>query len=113
MQELLESPGFLAFVGTIFGASGLKLVEHWLGRAKEKALEARTARDELRKEIEGLRVQLEKADEDERAIREEVDMWKSKYYDLRDEKQKVVTELTITVEKLKSLETALERERGK
>lgn len=113
MRELLESPGFLAFVGTVFGASGLKLVEHWLGRAKEKALEARTARDELRKEIDALRAQLEKADEDERAIRAEVDAWREKYYNLRDEKQKVVTDLTITVDKLRSLETALERERDK
>jgi len=110
MRELLESPGFLAFIGTIFGASGLKLVEHWLGRAKEKALEQRTARDELRKEIDGLRLQLEKADESEALLRTQIDEWKSKYYDLRDEKQKVVTDLTIAVERLKNLEARLERE---
>lgn len=113
MRELFESPGFLAFVGTIFGASGLKFVEHWLGRAKEKALEHRNAREELRKDIESLRLQLKEAEEAENALRGEVDKWKAMYYDLRDEKQKAVTELTITLERLKMLELRLEKESEK
>ena len=109
MQTLLESPGVLALIGTLFGASGLKVVEHWLGKAKTKAADQQAMRDELRKEIDGLRAELQHADDAERALRNEVDSWREKYYNLRDEKQKVVTELTIAIERLKMLEPRVDK----
>lgn len=91
-------------MGTLFGSAGLKMVEHWLGRARTRAADAATIREELRKEIDGLRVQLEKADAEEKRLEGLLDDWKNQYYDLRDEKQKVVTELAIITERLKVLE---------
>lgn len=107
MSDLFNNAGFVALMGTIFGGAGLKIIESWLGRQKERATEAQSMRDELRKEIESLRTQLDKADEEEKRLEAQVEEWRGKYYDLRDEKQKVVTELTITLERLKLLEKRL------
>lgn len=102
MQDLLNNPGFIALVGTLFGGAGLKVIENRLGKAKERAAEALTMREELRKEIDGLRQQLQKADAEEQRLEGLVEEWRAKYYDLRDEKQRVVTELTILQSRLKA-----------
>lgn len=91
-------------MGTIFGGAGLKFTEAWLGRAKDRATEDKSMREELRKDIESLRSQLEKADAEEARLQGLIDEWKEKYYVLREEKQNVVTELTITLDRLKNLE---------
>lgn len=110
MQELLNNPGFIALTGTLFGGAGLKIIETWLGRAKERATEAKSMREELRKEIDSLREQLDKADAEEKRLESMVEEWRAKYYDLRDEHQKVVTELTIKLDRLKALEARVDRE---
>lgn len=107
MRDLLSNPGFVALVGTLFGSAGLKVVEHWLGRARTKAAESASYREELRKEIESLRAQLEKADGEELRLQGVLDEWKTKWYDLRDEKQQALTELTILKERLAALEAKL------
>lgn len=109
MRELLNNDGFVALLGTIFGGAGLKIIESWLGRVKERATEAASMREELRREIESLRAQLIQADGEELRLEGLVEEWRQKYYDLRDEKQKVVTDLTITLDKLKILESRLEQ----
>jgi chromosome segregation ATPase len=98
-------------MGTIFGGAGLKIIESWLGRAKERTDQGAAIREELRKEIEGLREQLNRADIEEQRLEKMVDEWRAKYYDLRDEKQKVVTELTIVMERLKAYERAIADQR--
>lgn len=112
MKDLLNNPGFIALVGTIFGGAGLKIIESWLGKAKERATEAANIRNELRTEIDSLRKQLERADAEEKRLEGLVEDWRAKYYDLRDEKQRVVTELTITLDRLKALESRLDGPRG-
>lgn len=112
MQDLLDNAGFVALMGTIFGGAGLKVIEHWLGKQKERSAEAQTIRDELRKEIDGLRAQLERADAEEKRLEVLVEEWRAKYYDLRDEKQKVVTELTIVMERLKAYEKRMDTSAG-
>jgi chromosome segregation ATPase len=107
MHDLLNNTGFVALVGTLFGGAGLKLIESWLGRAKERSTEAQSIRDELRKDIEGLRIQLEHAEIEEKRLETLVEEWRARYYDLRDEKTKVITELTITLERIKALEQRL------
>jgi chromosome segregation ATPase len=107
MTDLFNNAGFVALAGTIFGGAGLKLVESWLGRAKERANEAASIREELRKEIDNLRSQLEKADAEEQRLEGLIEEWRSKYYDLRDEKQQVVTELTILKERLLAYEKSI------
>lgn len=109
MKELLNNPGFVALLGTLFGGAGLKIVETWLGKAKQRQDAGAAIRAELRLEIEGLRSQLEKARFEEQRLEALVDKWQGAYYDLRDEKQKVVTELTITLSKLRELQQRLEK----
>lgn len=107
MRDLLDNPGFIALMGTIFGGAGLKVIESWLGKAKERATEASTMREELRKEIDSLRVLLDKADVEEKRLESLIEDWRSKYYDLRDEKQQVVTELTILKDRLLAYEKSI------
>lgn len=107
MSELFNNAGFVALMGTIFGGAGLKIIESWLGRAKERATEAQTMREELRKEIENLRQQLTDSDAEEKRLEAQIEEWRSKYYDLRDEKQQVVTELTILKDRLLAYEKSI------
>ena len=104
MKELFNNAGFVALLGTLLGGAGLKIIETWLGRAKERASEAASMREELRKEIADLRAQLQAAAEEERRLEAQVDDWKQKYWDLRDEKQKAVTDLTIALERIKAVD---------
>ncbi len=101
MRDLLSNPGFIALMGTLFGGAGLKLVEQYLGKAKQKQDAGAAIRAELRIEIDSLRKQLVEASAEEQRLEAQIEEWRSKYYDLRDDKQKVVTELTIALNKLK------------
>ena len=107
MADLFNNPGFVALMGTIFGGAGLKVIESWLGKAKERAAENATIRDELRKDIDNLRAQLAAADEEEKRLEAQIEEWRGKYYDLRDEKQQVVTELTILKDRLLAYEKSI------
>lgn len=104
MGSLLSNPGLIALIGTLFGGVGLKLIESWLGRAKAKQDAGAAMRAELRLEIDGLRAQLQAASTEEQRLEAEVERWRGLYYDLRDEKQRVVTELQIVMERLKALD---------
>lgn len=109
VQDLLNNSAFVALVGTIFGGAGLKLIEHYLGKAKERASEQATMRDELRKEINDLRAQVNSAKEEERRLEGLLEVRTREYYDLRDEKQKVVTELSIIKAELDMLQKRFSR----
>lgn len=108
MRELFNNDGFIALLAAVFGGAGLKVIEYYLAKAKERSTYSAHVREELRREIDGLRAQLDKAAAEENRLEGLVEEWRAKYYDLRDEKQKVVTELTITLERLKSLEKRLD-----
>lgn len=105
MQELLNNSAFVALLGTIFGGAGLKLVESWLGKAKERAASEAGMREELRKEIQSLRDRLDRAAEEEKRLEALIDKWRGDYYNLRDEHQSTVTELTILKSRLEMLQT--------
>jgi chromosome segregation ATPase len=107
MSELFNNPGFVALMGTIFGGAGLKVIESWLGKAKERAAENASIREELRKDIDNLRQQLNEAGEEEKRLEAQIEEWRGKYYDLRDEKQQVVTELTILKDRLLAYEKSI------
>lgn len=108
MQNLFNNAGFVALMGTVFGGAGLKIVESWIGRAKERADAGSEMRNELRRDIEGLRKQLENGEAEQRRLESLVEEWRAKYYDLLGEKQKVVTELTLVMDRLKGFEKALD-----
>lgn len=92
---------WIILVGTLFGGAGLKIVEAWLSKSKEKDAQGSQIRDELRQEITSLREQLTKSKEEEARLEAEIELWRSKYYDLRDVYSKAQTELFMAVEKLK------------
>jgi len=78
MESLFSEPAFLALVGTIFGGAGLKMVESFLNRSKTQTDVAAQIRSELRTDVQALRDEIRK-------VEQELDMWKSKYYDLLDQ----------------------------
>lgn len=108
MGDLLNNNALVALLGTVFGGAGLKIIEHFLNKAREKFQQSAAIRDELRTEISSLRSQLAIADEEEKRLEALVEEWRGKYYDLRDEKQKVLTELTIALDRLKMYERRLD-----
>lgn len=88
-------PAWIALIGTLFGGVVLKLTEHWLGRTKTAADDAKSMREELRSQITSQKEEI-------KSLEDEVNEWRSKYYDLRDSYIRVQTELTIALEKIKS-----------
>jgi hypothetical protein len=70
--------GWVALFGTLFGASGLKLIEAWLNKPKERRDDEAEFRKELRSDVTELRNELRK-------VENELDMWREKYYTLMDE----------------------------
>jgi len=88
-------PAVIALIGTLFGGVVLKFAEHWLGKAKTSSDDAKQIREELRTQIVSQKDEIN-------ALEDEVNEWRSKYYDLRDSYIKVQTELQIALEKIKS-----------
>jgi predicted nucleic acid-binding Zn-ribbon protein len=80
------SEGWLALFGALLGGSGLKILEAWLNRSKVKEDSATELRNELRKEVRGLRDEL-------RTVEDELDKWRGKYYELMDEFMKAKNDL--------------------
>lgn len=71
-------PALIALIGTLFGGVVLKVVESLLNRGKTQSDVAAQIRTELRTDIQALRDEIRK-------VETELDMWKSKYYDLLDQ----------------------------
>lgn len=103
-MELLSNPVFLALVGTLFGSAGLKVIEHWLSRAKSKEDSASKMRDELRQEIDRkakdyageldrLRVEINRLDSEKDDIEKQLDAWREKYWALMEENYQIKAEL--------------------
>ena len=87
-------PAWIALIGTLFGGVVLKVSEHWLGRNKTNSDDAKAIREELRSQITSQKEEI-------RQLEDEVNEWRSKYYDLRDSYVKIQTELTLALEKIK------------
>lgn len=81
---------WLALLGALLGGSGLKIVEYWLNRSKVKEDAASQMRTELRNDIKGLREEL-------RAVEDELDKWRGKYYELMDEFMKAKGDLAVAL----------------
>lgn len=63
-----------ALIGAILGGSGLKLIEWWLSRSKEKDNSAKEFRQELRTDLTEVKRELDR-------VEAELDAWRDKYYD--------------------------------
>lgn len=66
---------WIALIGTIFGGAGLKVIEGVLTKGSKKVDAATAMREELRKESTALKEEL-------RAVENELDSWKVKYFEL-------------------------------
>lgn len=88
MFGLELSPGLIALIGTIFGGAGLKIIESYLSRSARQKDDAKEIRDELRLSITELR---QENTELERAV----ERWRTDYYEMRDEKIRMETQLAI------------------
>lgn len=108
MPDISVDGAWLAVIGTIFGGAGLKIIEAWLGKAKQRQDHGAEIREELRKEVIGLREELAKAKVEELRLETEVEAWRSKYYDQFVTITEKTTELTLAAEKIAALQTALE-----
>lgn len=87
-------PAWIALIGTLFGGVFLKVTEAWLGRTKSAADDAKAIREELRSQITSQKDEI-------KHLEDEVNEWRSKYYDLRDSYIQVKTELQLSLEQIK------------
>ena len=65
----------LTFLGTVFAGTGLKWLEGWLRKNKDKDDTATNLRNELRLELVAMKADIQKTED-------ELDEWKAKYYEV-------------------------------
>lgn len=96
-MELLANPVFLALMGTLFGSAGLKIIEHWLSRAKSREDTAAKMRDELRLEIErkskDYAADIDRVRAELNETEKQLDALREKYWALMAENYQVKAEL--------------------
>lgn len=103
-MEILTNPVFLALVGTLFGSAGLKVIEHWLSRAKTREDVASTLRNELRLEIDRkakdytieldkIRAEKTRLDAEKDELERQLDLWREKYWAVKEENFQIKAEL--------------------
>lgn len=98
MFENLDSTTITAIaslVGAVFAGTGLKVIEHWLKKTKDKQDTATELRDELRKELTQLKTELAKAEM-------EIDTWRQRYYEVIEQYILVKMQLQAVVRVLRS-----------
>lgn len=92
MEGLSATNGWEALILTVIGAAVLKIVEWLLNRTKQKSDETTQYRAELRHDVEALKEQAHE-------MQTQLDGWREKYYETRDELSKVKAALEFAVEK--------------
>jgi septal ring factor EnvC (AmiA/AmiB activator) len=95
VMALPLDPAWIALIGTVIATVGLKVTEHWLNRNKSSNDDAKQIRDELRTQVVTQKEEIER-------LEAEVEAWRTKYYDLRDQFMKQNTELTLALDRLKA-----------
>lgn len=75
----------VGLAGVLFGGVGLKVVEAWLNRSKDKDNSQLEMRKELRSEIATKLAEIDNLRKQLQEIEDELDQWREKYYTLREE----------------------------
>jgi len=95
-------PAWIALIGTIIATVGVKLLEKWLGKRDKQVDDATQIRSELREQVTSLKTDIKE-------LEDEVEEWRSKYYDTREELamkrlelQQALEQITRLTEELKS-----------
>lgn len=94
----------LALIGTAVGSVGLEITRRLLDRKSKQSTEGNAIREELRNSVQDLRDQLAAAKLREQQLDDEVEEWRSKFYDKRDEDIKSQTNLMIANGRIATLE---------
>jgi chromosome segregation ATPase len=97
----MDGTAVIALVGTLCGGLGLKLVEHWLGRNKARLDEASKIREELRDQIDDMRIVV-------REVETARDKWREDYFALREKYVELQAQLAGALEQLRMLKEKLE-----
>lgn len=87
-------PAWIALIGSGAGAIGLKVTEHFLSKGQQESTDASRMRDELR-------IQIDQQRRDISELEKEVDEWRDRYYDLRDDHVKLQAELIVRLKEIK------------
>lgn len=80
---------WLALAGTVVGTIGLKLVESWLNNPAKKDSTPAELREELRKQIEGLKTDVARQTEIINETEDDMQEWQAKYWALVEEHSKI------------------------
>ncbi len=72
----------IALIATIFGGAGLKFIESLLNKRKVTVDDATQLRRELNEQVQQLRIEL-------KAVEEDLDKWKDKYYLLLEQHNEI------------------------
>lgn len=73
-------PALIALIGTVFAGVGLEAIKSLFSRGQKRSDEAKSMREELRKEGEALKLEASNLREEMRQIEKELDLWKEKYF---------------------------------
>lgn len=83
MQHLdLGNPLLWAMLGTLFGGSGLAILNKFLNRGQSRFDMASKIRDELRTDIKRYQDEVNGYKIETGELRKEVDSWRTRYFDL-------------------------------
>lgn len=82
----MELDTIIILVGTITGGVGLPVVNHFLNKRRVSVSDATQIRKELRDEVLSQREEISR-------LEIQVDAWREKYYELRDEFSRIKAEL--------------------
>jgi hypothetical protein len=116
-MQLITNPAFLVLIGTFISTIGLKIIEHFLNRAKAKDDRSRQLRDELRLEIERRSKDYDAKDQLNRAeierlhkiiaeAQDEIEKWRAKFYELMEQHIEAKVQLVQALNKIKRGESA-------
>lgn len=83
------NPTWIAVIGTVFGASGLEFVRHWLNRETASEDLQSKFRGELSNEIQLLRTAKTELDKRIDEVEKELDETRDKYWKLREDYAKL------------------------
>lgn len=90
-------PAVIALIGTVIGTVGVKVAEKWLGKRDRKVDDATQIRSELREQVTSLKEEILRLEDD-------VEEWRSKYYDTREELALKRLDLQNALEQIKRLQ---------
>lgn len=86
---------WLVLIGTLFGGAGLRYVDHWLSKRKVALDEGAAWRKELREEVTAQKTEIDD-------LEAQVEVWRAKYYDLRDAYTELKVQLELALHRIKA-----------